>query len=62
LGASLARAQAGATLRRLAARLPGLRIADPDHDDVSYSRRHNMTPVPTLNSLVLTTVARLGIR
>jgi cytochrome P450 len=62
LGASLARAQAGATLRRLAARLPSLRIADPDHDDVSYSRRHNMTPVPTLNSLVLTTVARPGIR
>jgi cytochrome P450 len=53
LGATLARAQSRATLRSLARRWPTLEPADPAVEDASYSRRHNMTPVPTLNSLML---------
>jgi cytochrome P450 len=53
LGATLARAQSRVTLRLLARHLPSLEIMDPTTADVSYSRRHNMTPIPTLNSLVL---------
>jgi hypothetical protein len=53
LGATLARAQSRVTLRLLARRLPTLELADPVAEGVSYSRRHNMTPVPTLNSLIL---------
>jgi hypothetical protein len=53
LGATLARAQSRVTLRLLARRLPTLELADPVAEGVSFSRRHNMTPVPTLNSLML---------
>jgi hypothetical protein len=53
LGASLARAQSRATLRLLAQRLPTVRIDDGGADQASYSRRHNMTPMPTLDRLVL---------
>jgi cytochrome P450 len=52
LGATLARAQSRATLRLLARRMPTLELADTTVD-ASYSRRHNMIPVPTLNSLML---------
>jgi cytochrome P450 len=52
LGATLARAQSRATLRLLARRLPALELADST-EDTSYRRRHNMTPAPTLNSLML---------
>ncbi|WP_346282068.1 cytochrome P450 [Pseudonocardia sp.] len=53
LGASLARAQSRMTLRLLGNRMPDLCIADPTTEDASYTRRHNPTPVPTLNSLML---------
>jgi cytochrome P450 len=58
LGATLARAQSRATLRLLARRLPTLELADST-EDASYSRRHNMTPAPTLNSLMLRKGSRM---